>query len=133
MSNSCKFYRSGGLCISTENGRCGYMNNEEECVEMVLITHNETKEEKTIFEEASDIINGERQDSYGKPEDSFQIIAEFWNTYIVHKHEHDVTLNAKDIAIMMSLFKHARMLGQKESRDNYIDAAGYLAIAADRL
>ena len=34
---------------------------------------------------------------------------------------------------MMALFKMARMLGQKPARDNYIDSAGYLAIAADRL
>ncbi len=45
MSNSCKFYKFGGRCVSNESGSCGYINNEDECVEMVRITHNETKEE----------------------------------------------------------------------------------------
>lgn len=93
---------------------------------------NRTVNEKhNILNEASNIINGERQDSYGKPEDSFKIIAEFWTTYL---NEHGWSgLSALDVAHMMTLFKIARMLGQKPDRDNYIDAAGYLAIAADRL
>lgn len=99
-----------------------------------------------ILQEAHDIINGERQDQYGKPENSFQIIAEFWNVLLYEKLkvalrgvDIDIEdrcrhlLNAKDIAIMMSLLKHARILGTGESRDNAKDAIGYLAIFEDRL
>ena len=90
---------------------------------------------KSSLTEASDIINGERQDQYGDPEDSFQIIADFWYVYLSHKYGGQPTFDITpiDVAHMMSLFKHARMLGQKPKRDNYIDAIGYLAIAADRL
>lgn len=34
------------------------------------------------LEHALDIINGERQDAYGNPEQSFGVIAKFWTTYI---------------------------------------------------
>lgn len=75
------------------------------------------------------IINGERQDSYGAPEDSFRIIAEFWETYM--KHRADGPLTPMDVARMMSLMKHARMLGQTDKADNYDDACGYMGIAGD--
>ena len=92
------------------------------------------KEEKSdILSEASKIINGERQDVYGLPENSFQIIADFWNTYIKHKFKVDINLTSLDIGHLMSLFKISRMLGQKSDRDNYRDAIGYLAICADKL
>lgn len=89
-----------------------------------------------ILNEVSDIINGERQDRYGAPEDSFKIIAGFWTTYLGHKDiiiEGSLGISALDVAHMMTLFKIARMLGQRSDRDNYRDAIGYLAIAADRL
>lgn len=86
--------------------------------------------------EAYRVINGDRQDSYGSPEDSFEIIADFWRAYLRQRSRAEggkVTLSALDVAHMMTLFKIARMLGQSPCRDNYIDAQGYLAIAADRL
>ena len=86
---------------------------------------------KTILFEADQIINGERQKQYGSPEDSFQIIADFWNVYLKHKKTSEITPG--NVAEMMSLFKHARMLGQETKRDNYADAIGYLAIRADRI
>ena len=88
---------------------------------------------KSSLQEAEQIINGERQDQYGKPEDSFRIIADFWEIYLIHRPDPTAPLTPLDVAHMMSLFKHARMLGQKPKRDNYVDAQGYLAIAADRL
>ena len=88
-------------------------------------------ESPNILNETFRTINSERQDQYGKPEDNFQIIAEFWTTYLNKKGWGE--LSTLDIAHMMTLFKIARMLGQKPNRDNYRDACGYLAIAADRL
>lgn len=84
--------------------------------------------------EAHSIINGERQDSYGNPEDSFGLIAEYWSTYLRKEYNSDHHhLRAKDVAHMMMLFKIARCTGQQFKRDNYIDIQGYAAIAADRL
>jgi phage FluMu protein Com len=91
------------------------------------------KSTQNILTEASAIINGERLDTYGKPEDSFKIIARFWKIYLAARPKLPESLNALDVAHMMTLFKLARLLGQKPERDNYRDACGYLAIAADRL
>lgn len=88
-----------------------------------------------ILKEADTVINGERQDAYGSPEDSFGIIADYWNCFITYKYATTggVVLDKKDVARMMTLFKIARMHGQKYERDNWRDAIGYLAIEADRL
>jgi hypothetical protein len=84
----------------------------------------------TSLHEARAVINGARQDSYGSPEDSFALIAEYWDAYL---RKLDAPLTALDVAHLMMLFKLARCQGQAPSRDNYIDIQGYAAIAADRL
>lgn len=83
-----------------------------------------------IFNTAKNIINGHRQDDYGTPEDSFQNIANYWNAYltqIADKREEGLT--AKDIALMMVLFKIAR-LGHDYTKDSVVDICGYAAIYA---
>ena len=97
--------------------------------------------------EVNNAINGGRQDAHGNPENSFALIADYWNIYL-HKiqsnlliaHGADLRdyklkplLTAKDVGNMTILFKMARCSGQKPSRDNYVDIAGYAAIVADRL
>jgi len=88
---------------------------------------------QSILKEADDVINGGRQDEYGNPEDSFAIVAAFWTVYMIYKYNFGESLDSEDVAIMMSLLKHARMLGQKSKRDNARDAIGYLAILEDRI
>jgi hypothetical protein len=41
------------------------------------------------------------------------------------------TFNDFDVAMMMTLFKIARIKGNPDHIDSYIDAAGYLAIAGE--
>jgi hypothetical protein len=90
------------------------------------------------LEEADKIISSERQDQYGSPEDSFDRIARYWSVYLNLSSEKmgvtlPIKLDARDVALMMTLFKLAREQGPQSKRDNMIDAIGYLAIAADRL
>ena len=127
--------------------KCNKCNFSMDYVEGSIINQNcpdcsngklsAVEEEKlNILDEAFKIINGERQDQYRAPEDNFQIIASFWSTYLKQGGklgETSIGVSALDVAHMMTLFKVARMLGQRPSRDNYRDAIGYLAIAADRL
>jgi hypothetical protein len=93
------------------------------------------KQRGEALKKALDIINGERQSQYGNPEDSFQIIANYWTAYLVAEglmdEHHPVT--PKNAAIMMVLFKIARMSGQKDKFDNHADAAGYIGIAGDMI
>lgn len=87
-----------------------------------------------VLHEAMQVINGERQDVYGNPEDSFALIGEYWGVYLRSKGykipngERDVRKD--DVAMLMSLFKHAREAFQHK-RDNVRDATGYLGIYAD--
>jgi hypothetical protein len=85
------------------------------------------------LEKALDVINGERQDSYGNPEDSFGTIGEFLTTHLKAKGKlkPGEEITALDVAEMMALFKIGRMSGQKTTKDNYIDCAGYIGIAGD--
>jgi hypothetical protein len=78
----------------------------------------------TILDQAKAIINGERQDQYGNPEDSFGLIAELWSGYLGRD------IFTHQVPVMLSLMKIARQKHQHK-KDNLIDACGYLALAAD--
>ena len=81
----------------------------------------------SLLDEAKRTITGERQDQYGAPEDSFGLIARYWTIYL------GSPVSPRDVAHLMALLKLARAQGQGFRRDNYVDLAGYAAIAADRL
>ena len=88
----------------------------------------EPKEEsmrgKKLYDDASKIINGERQDQYGNPEDSFEGIALLWGWYLGHK------ITPEQVAFMLVIFKTCREKHQHK-RDNIVDMAGYLGIYDD--
>jgi hypothetical protein len=80
-----------------------------------------------VLEKAIAMVDGDRQEAYGSPEDSFGTISKLWTAYF----EGNVYFAAYDVAMMMILLKVARdMYNPKE--DNYIDIAGYAA-CADRI
>lgn len=86
----------------------------------------------SVLTEATTVINGERQDTYGNPEDSFEVISNYWSTYLKSKLKPGERLEPKDSVMMMVLFKVAREQNQGK-RDNLVDAAGYIGIAGDML
>lgn len=76
------------------------------------------------------LINGERRDQYGAPENSFPIIAGFWTQYIHAKYPNFGLLDETDVAVMMILLKIARAAnGYKD--DTWLDIAGYTGIGDD--
>ncbi len=81
-----------------------------------------------ILKQVEKCILNDRQNTYGTPEDNFQVIADFWNVYLGIKDE-SMQLTRQDVAIMMTLLKVARMKSSPNHLDNYVDAAGYSAIA----
>lgn len=84
----------------------------------------------SVLGEASQIINGERQDVYGSPEQSFALIADYWTLYLSSRNDNEAPVSPSDVAMMMTLFKIAREANQHK-RDNICDACGYLGIYAD--
>lgn len=78
-----------------------------------------------ILDNAKKTVNGERQDSYGSPERNFKMIAELWTVYL------GTTVTAKDVGLMMGLFKIARCRTGVGSADSFIDLVGYAALAGE--
>jgi hypothetical protein len=80
---------------------------------------------------AHKIINGERQGQYGSPEQAHSHVADYWSVYLSQKYGIIITLSAKDVEKLMTLFKIARDdLGTKA--DSILDACGYLGLVGDR-
>lgn len=90
---------------------------------------------ETILSEVKKIICNDRNEQYGEPEDSFEKIADYWTTYIKHNCVEpgaECGLDARDVAIMMTLFKLGRMeTSYFASYDSFIDAIGYMTCATD--
>lgn len=90
---------------------------------------------ETILNEVKKIICNDRNEQYGEPEDSFEKIADYWKTYLRHNcvaPDADCGLDARDVAIMMVLFKLGRMeTSYFASYDSFIDAIGYMTCATD--
>ena len=86
--------------------------------------------EAQVLVDAIKTINGERQDQYGNAEDSFQLIANYWTTWLQGRYPGEMTflIDAKDAAMMMQLTKVARE-SNSPKRDNRLDGAGYWALA----
>lgn len=81
-----------------------------------------------ICQEAYTLINGDRQEDYGKPEDNFQLIANFWNDFLKRKYNVGYNIKPRDVTIMMILLKVARETSGYK-RDTLVDICGYAGLA----
>jgi len=77
----------------------------------------------TILEEAQDLVNGDRQKSYGDAYESFDRIAKMWSAY------KGIKITPKDVASMMILMKVSRSVTSSK-RDNWVDMAGYAELGS---
>ena len=77
-----------------------------------------------ILNEATTLINGDREQDYGPPQESFGCIADMWTAYLGHH------VTAADACHMMALLKIAR-LRNGPNRDSNVDGAGYMALGAE--
>lgn len=85
-----------------------------------------------ILDAAKQIVTRDRNSHYGEPEDNFDVIAKFWNNYLITTQGVCLYLSAPDVAIMMALFKIGRIATARDmNEDSYVDAAGYIACAAE--
>lgn len=79
-----------------------------------------------ILETATKCVCGRREQDYGRPEDNFQTIANFWSEYLG-----GITITAKDVAMMMALMKIARIKTGTATQDSFVDLAGYAACGGE--
>ena len=82
-----------------------------------------------ILQTASQYITKDRDATHGDAEDNFENVASLWIWWMYGRDR--CVFNGLDVAIMMVLFKIARIKGNPDHVDSYVDAAGYLAIAGE--
>jgi hypothetical protein len=80
---------------------------------------------RDLLDLAADAVIGDREDSYGGPEDSFHLISRYWSAHL------GTIVSATDVAVMMALLKIARLKGNPLHLDSWVDLAGYAACGAE--
>jgi Domain of unknown function (DUF6378) len=83
-----------------------------------------------ILNEAMKCVTVDRNNTYGTPEDNFQMIANLWNV-MFEKRRGQFTFTSFDVAMAFVQVKVARTTTSPEKADNLIDGAGYFACAYD--
>ena len=77
-------------------------------------------------------VCGNREQAHGNPANTFKRIARLWTTYFQNDGI-NVCVTEADVAIMMTLFKIARLQGNPKHEDSWVDAVGYLACGCERV
>jgi len=85
------------------------------------------QKQSNILTEAESIIYGDREQTYGHPAKNLSAIGILWSAHIHAKYGIEVMRDAEDVCWMMVQLKSARAMN-KHSRDNQVDAAGYVAL-----
>ena len=85
---------------------------------------------EAILNHAHRCVCGAREQDYGSPEDSFGMIASFWDAYLSAS-ERKKPLTARDVAAMLALLKIARIAVGGPHIDNWVDLAGYAACGGE--
>lgn len=96
----------------------------------------------TILDTAKSHVTQDRQAAHGKPENSFQLIADFWTVYLKGRglfvgskvgatEFATLQVTAVDVAQMMALLKTARAVLNPTNEDNWVDHAGYVACGGE--
>lgn len=86
---------------------------------------------KRVLKEAEKCVCGQREQDYGTPEDSFNIIADLWAVYLKGCGVSIDFLESHDVAIMMALLKIARISENPQHMDSWVDLAGYAACGGE--
>jgi hypothetical protein len=86
---------------------------------------------RETLDAAAKCVLGDRDKSYGGPESSFCLIAEFWNAYLVGAAGGKPQIKPADVAAMLALLKIARLSANPSHVDSWVDLAGYAACGAE--
>ena len=75
----------------------------------------------TVAVDAIRLVEEDRQEQYGPPEENLQRIAELWSGYL------DTPVTKEDVSLMMVLLKISRCKAGY-SRDNAVDGVAYFLL-----
>lgn len=79
-----------------------------------------------LLDEASQLIHGDRNRTYGSPTENFENTAALWTIQLRNKLKTNETITGAEVALLMIHLKMARTINQPK-RDNFLDVAGYAA------
>lgn len=137
-----------GEPLTTHNGRSAKLDKYQELLDAAIYAKQELMEEadknmmwlpaqfdwkpivvlkntESVLQEAHRLVNGDRGEAYGHPLDDFGRTAGMLTHLLSDKLKPGVSLNARDVAMMMVCVKLSRERN-KPKRDNRVDGAGYL-------
>ena len=89
------------------------------------ITQTNAGRRQEFLETVKHFVCKDRNVTHGDAEDNFRVIASLWETYL--NNTPPQSLNSTDVAIMMCLFKVARLMANPKNMENWHDLAGYAA------
>lgn len=98
---------------------------------------NDVNQRAVILREAEKLINGDRADTYGPPQESFGRVADLWNAMGFRMDTSRMiegssrAVNATDVALALTQLKVSRIISSPDHEDSWIDAAGYIALGAE--
>lgn len=78
-----------------------------------------------ILGEADRLITEDRNDTHGDAKQNFCRIAKYWSAHL------NIEITAIDVAIMLAGFKLARLGGNPEHDDSWVDTCGYAALGGE--
>lgn len=79
----------------------------------------------TVLATAATLVDGDRRQKHGDPKVSFGRIAQLWSARL------GVTVTPSDVCWMMSDVKFIRSISGENNDDDYVDGAGYIALASE--
>lgn len=95
----------------------------------------ESKSQRTILDDAKELVYGPRAETYGHPSENFQTTADMWTAFLRQRvltegvGLHEFEFSPADVAMFMTLVKVARLANTPGHRDSLTDIAGYAATA----
>lgn len=133
-------FEAGDVIPATHCPSCGALLGESAASASAQAPFDELKAQEPhtraeILEAAKKCVCQDRNDQYGSPEESFNLIAKFWSDYLRTTYFGDdedyPIVEAKDVAAMVALLKIARIAGGSAKADNWVDLCGYGACGGE--
>ncbi len=78
-----------------------------------------------LLDQAKEIVTKDRNQTHGEAEDNFARVAAYWSVHLGQ------TIDATDVAILMTLFKLVRAKHNRSNLENWVDGIGYLACGGE--
>ena len=84
-----------------------------------------------ILAEAQALINGDRPQVYGSPEENLTDIALGWDVIVRRALSREGSIQAAHVALMMDWVKTSRLLNTLDHEDSWVDKVAYTALGAE--